>query len=111
MSTSEAKRFMELEKENARLKKLLAEKELDYRYSQGGEQESLLSPAQRRRAVMHVQKTLRLFERWACRVLENPVPDSAISLRRPGGTLLSRRGWSPSPMRTFATATAGGRRC
>jgi putative transposase len=29
MSTSEAKRLRELEKENARLKKLLAEKELD----------------------------------------------------------------------------------
>jgi hypothetical protein len=29
MSTSEAKRLKELEKENARLKKLLAEKELD----------------------------------------------------------------------------------
>ena len=29
MSTSEAKRLKELEKENARLKKLLAERELD----------------------------------------------------------------------------------
>ena len=29
MNTSEAKRLKELEKENARLKKLLAEKELD----------------------------------------------------------------------------------
>jgi putative transposase len=72
MSTSEAKRLKELEKENARLKKLLAEKELDTRHLKGGEQGKLLSPTRRRAAVEHVGRQLGVSERRACRAIGQP---------------------------------------
>lgn len=63
MSSQEAKRLKELEKENARLKKLLAEKELDTRDPQGGKPGKLLiSPAGKRKAVIHVQKSFEISE-------------------------------------------------
>ena len=74
----QAKRLKDLEKENARLKRLLADAELDSGVSRGsigtplGGAAQLLSPAKRRRAVEHVRGVLgrdRLSERRACRVL------------------------------------------
>ncbi len=71
MSSSEAKRLKELEKENARLKKLVAEQVLDIDIL-GGESGKLLSPARRRKAVEHVQKKLNVSERRACRAIGQP---------------------------------------
>ncbi|MDP9474380.1 MAG: IS3 family transposase [Actinomycetota bacterium] len=72
MSSSDAKRLKELEKENARLKKLLAEKELDIDLLKEVKPGKLLSPIRRREAVMHLQKTFEVSERRACRVLDQP---------------------------------------
>jgi putative transposase len=74
----QAKSLKDLEKENARLKRLLADAELDSGVSRGsigttlGGAAQLLSPAKRRRAVEHVRGVLgldRLSERRACHVL------------------------------------------
>src|SRR3982751_427443 len=43
-----------------------------HRPPQGGEPGKLLSPARRREAAMHLQKTFEVSERRACRVLEQP---------------------------------------
>ncbi|MBX9580283.1 MAG: IS3 family transposase [Gemmataceae bacterium] len=73
--TDQAKRLKELERENARLKRLVAEAELDkaiLREAAGGK---LLSPAKRTAAVEHVRDALGrgvVSERRACRVLGQP---------------------------------------
>ncbi|MCP4855060.1 MAG: IS3 family transposase, partial [Fuerstiella sp.] len=70
--TDQAKRLKELEKENARLKKLVAEAELDKAILREAAFGKLLSPLKRRRTVEHVRNTLghgRVSERRACRVL------------------------------------------
>ena len=55
MQAEEAKRLTQLEKENARLKKLLAEAELE-KDAQGVSRGKLLSPERRRRAVTVLQE-------------------------------------------------------
>ncbi|MCX7414873.1 MAG: IS3 family transposase [Planctomycetia bacterium] len=68
----QAKRLKDLEKENARLKRLLADAELDKAILREAAFGKLLSPAKRRRAVEHVRDALgrdRLSERRACLVL------------------------------------------
>ena len=75
LRTDQAKRLKELEKENARLKRLLADAELDKAILTGGRLGKLLSPAKRRQAVEHVRDALGrdcVTERRACRVLEQP---------------------------------------
>ncbi len=72
MSTSEAKRLKELEKENARLKKLLAEKELDIDILKEVSRGNILSPTRRRAAVEQVCRRLGVSERRACRVIAQP---------------------------------------
>jgi hypothetical protein len=59
------KRLKELEMENARLKKLVADQALDIQIL-GGEPKNLLSPARRREAIEHVRSKLSVFERRAC---------------------------------------------
>ncbi|WDI41526.1 IS3 family transposase [Bremerella sp. P1] len=73
--TDQAKRLKELEKENARLKRLLADAELDKAILKEAAFGKLLSPDKRRRFVEHVRDTLgreRVSERRACRVLGQP---------------------------------------
>ena len=75
LRTDQAKRLKELEKENARLKRLLADAELDKAILKGGRLGKLLSPAKRRQAVEYVRDALGrdcVTERRACRVLEQP---------------------------------------
>ena len=55
LRTDQAKRLKDLEKENARLKKLVANQALDMEILQGGRLGKLLSPTKRRRAVEHVR--------------------------------------------------------
>src|SRR5215210_1581812 len=43
-----------------------------HRHLKGSESGKLLSPARRREAVVHLQKTFEVSERRACRVLEQP---------------------------------------
>ena len=63
MKTSELRRLKELEAENARLKKLVADLALDNAILK-----ELLSPARRRQAVNRLVSTFAVSERRACRL-------------------------------------------
>ncbi|MDK9348310.1 IS3-like element ISAar43 family transposase [Propionibacterium freudenreichii] len=68
LKADDAKRLKELEKQNATLKRLLAEAELEkaaLRELAGGK---LLGPGRRRAAVDHLKRKLRVSERMACRL-------------------------------------------
>ncbi|NJL31100.1 MAG: IS3 family transposase [Phycisphaerales bacterium] len=69
LKVDQAKRFKELEQENARLKRLLAEAELDKAILREAASPKLLSPARKRQAVTHVQEELGVSQRRACQVL------------------------------------------
>ncbi|MGO2665700.1 IS3 family transposase [Mycetocola reblochoni] len=69
LKADDAKRLKELEKQNATLKRLLAEAELEkaaLKELAGGK---LLGPGRRRAAVAHLIRTLRVSERMACRMV------------------------------------------
>jgi len=73
MQISQAKCLKALEKENIRLKRLVAEKEQDIqilRETIAFESKKLLSPARRRRTVDYICQELSVSERRACTVLE-----------------------------------------
>ncbi|MBU19466.1 MULTISPECIES: IS3-like element ISAar43 family transposase [unclassified Microbacterium] len=68
LKADDAKRLKELEKQNATLKRLLAEAELEkaaLKQLAGGK---LLGPGRRRAAVDHLKRKLRVSERMACRL-------------------------------------------
>ncbi|MFB9775030.1 IS3 family transposase [Brevibacterium otitidis] len=69
LKADDAKRLKELEKQNATLKRLLAEAELEkaaLKELAGGK---LLGPGRRRAAVAHLIRTLQVGERMACRLV------------------------------------------
>jgi putative transposase len=68
MKADDAKRLRELERENARLKRIVADQALETQALKeiAGK---LVSPARRRRAVLMLQNRLGGSERWACRVV------------------------------------------
>src|SRR4051794_6850861 len=66
MDVSEAKRLKQLEDENARLKKLLAEAMLDTAALRELPSKKWVRPAVKRDAVAHLQAALGLSERRAC---------------------------------------------
>jgi len=65
----QAKRLKEIERENTRLKRLVADQALDNTILKEVGLGKILSPPRRREAVQHVQHRLRVSERRACRVL------------------------------------------
>jgi putative transposase len=67
LKLDQAKRMKELEKENAKLKRLVAELSLEKQILKDGGK--LLSPERRRGAVRHACETYRVSERHACRLL------------------------------------------
>ncbi|MCL7959776.1 MAG: IS3 family transposase [marine benthic group bacterium] len=69
LKVSQAKRLKELEQENARLKRAVADLTLDKLILEEAAKGKLLSPERRRRCVMHVVKKFGASERRACRVL------------------------------------------
>jgi hypothetical protein len=69
MNTSDVRRMKELEKENARLKRLVAEQALDISILEC-EFKKLLSPAKRVAAVKYVVDKHHVAERRAYRVLQ-----------------------------------------
>ena len=89
---NQAKRLKVLEKENARLKKLVADLSLDKQILKGSFLGKLLGPTKRRRAVVWVRERLgaeRVSERRACQVLgqarstqrrERHIPDDEARL-------------------------------
>ena len=76
MKVDQARRFKELEKENARLKRAVANLTVDKLILEDSwarsDQGKLLSPERRRRCVMHVRQRLGASERHACHVLGQP---------------------------------------
>ncbi|MDH3207854.1 MAG: IS3 family transposase [Gemmatimonadota bacterium] len=72
MKVDQARQFKELQKENARLKRAVANLTLDKLILEEAAKGKLLSPERRRRAVVHVRQRLGASERRACRVLSQP---------------------------------------
>src|SRR5581483_9951296 len=69
LKQDEAKRLKELEAENARLKRLVADLALDKQMLQEVAQKKVVTAAQRRQAVRFLQERFGASERRACRVL------------------------------------------
>ena len=69
MDTDAAKELKELREQNARLKRLLAEAELEKDALAGGREGKILSPAAKRRAVDMLKDTLSMSERLACKAV------------------------------------------
>ena len=72
MKVSQAQRLKELERENGRLKRAVADLTLDKPDRGGNGPGKLLSPERRRRCVARVRQQLGASERRACRVLGQP---------------------------------------
>ncbi len=72
MKVSQARRLKELERENGRLKRAVADLTLDKLDRGGSGPGKLLSPERRRRCVVRVRQQLGASERRACRVLGQP---------------------------------------
>ena len=68
MKADDAKRLKELERENATLKRIVADKELENQALEGDREGKLLSPSRRRRGGPDVQDRLGLSERRACQI-------------------------------------------
>ena len=68
-SASDARRLKELESENAWLKKLLAEAELDKAMTRGAGRGKMVTPDRRRTAVERLQARFGVSERRACAVV------------------------------------------
>ena len=69
LKLEQARRMKQLEKENARLRRLVTESVAGEASSEGGGGGKLLSPERRRCAVEHAREQHRLSERRACRLL------------------------------------------
>ncbi|WP_156415317.1 IS3 family transposase [Sphingobium baderi] len=70
MEVSDARRLKELESENAKLKRLLADAMLDKAALKGLLGKKVLTPAAKREAVAHLQACHGMSERRACRVID-----------------------------------------
>ena len=69
MDVSEAKRLKQLEEENAKLKKLLAEQMLDAAALPRVSVKKMVGPAVKREGVAHLQAVMGLSERRACSIV------------------------------------------
>ncbi len=69
LKLDQAKRLKELEKENGKLKRLVAELSLEKQILKDVAAGKLLSPERRRGAVRHARENYRMSERHACRLL------------------------------------------
>jgi predicted transcriptional regulator len=91
MQVSQAKKLKDLERENALLKKLVADQALDKAILEEEPQGKLLSPERRRQAVSHIKSMLRLSERRACKVIGQPrSTQRRVLVRRDDETFLTR---------------------
>ena len=66
------KRLKELEKENSRFKKLVAEQALDMDMLKEINAKKVVGPTPRREAVNHLQTIFKTSERRACKVMDQP---------------------------------------
>ncbi|MGV7222189.1 MAG: IS3 family transposase [Nitrospinales bacterium] len=72
LSVDQAKRLKEMEKENARLKKLVADLSLDKAILKEGCRGKVLSPTKKRQAAFHIMEQFNVSERKVCRALGQP---------------------------------------
>ena len=72
MKADDVKRLKELEAENAKLKRIVADQVLEVAALEGDRAGKLVSPSRRRRAVLMLQDRLGLSERRACRYVGQP---------------------------------------
>lgn len=118
MKADDAKRLKELEGENARLKKLLAEAELDKSMLKEIAEGNFLSPNRRRAAANMLSERFGVSQRRACRVvgqhrstqrLPAPVPpDDEAAIREHLRVFAKKRprwGWRRAPRTCARTAT------
>jgi len=73
MDRDQVKRLKDLETENARLRKLVADLSLDKDILKEALEGKILSPTRKRDAVRHIRKTLDVSERRACRTIVTDV--------------------------------------
>src|SRR4051812_44143141 len=72
LQQDDARRLRELQAENARLKRLVAELDPGQADAPGGGAKKVLTAARRRQAVRHLQEASGVSEWHACRVLGQP---------------------------------------
>jgi putative transposase len=79
LRVDQAKRLKELEQENSKLRKVIADLTIDnailcrrHPFGKGSGTGKLVSPAKKRRAAEDIQEALPVSERRVCRVLEHP---------------------------------------
>ncbi|MBM3413299.1 MAG: IS3 family transposase [Bacteroidetes bacterium] len=72
LEIEQAKRFKELERENARLKRLVADLSLEKQILKDVAGGKLVAPDRRRQAVEAIQRKYRVSERHACRIVSQP---------------------------------------
>src|SRR4051812_4711641 len=68
LKAEDAKRLKELERENARLKRIVADQLLENQALKGDREGKLVSPSRRREAVTMLVERLRVSERRACQI-------------------------------------------
>ena len=88
MDVSEAKRLRQLEDENAKLKKLLAEQMLDAAALRELLVKKMVGPAAKREGVAHLQAVMGLSERRACSIVDADRTMIRYRSRRPPDTEL-----------------------
>ena len=111
----QAKRLKELEKENARLKRLRGGRGAGQGDPEGGRLGKLLSPAKRRQAVEHVRRCSRTRPGVGASGLPGAGSAAQHAAAAAACSRATSRGWSSGwsswPRSTAATAIAGSRRC
>jgi hypothetical protein len=104
MKADDAKRLRELERENAALKRIVADKELE-NLALGRSRRKLVSPSRRRRAVVVLQERLGISHRRRVGSLASTAPASVTSrpTRTPTGSCGIVCGGSPRSIPGGAT--------
>jgi putative transposase len=69
LKADDVRRLKELEGENARLKRIVADQGTPDPGPEGAGAGNLVSPARRRRAVEHLQRVFGVSQRWACQLV------------------------------------------
>jgi putative transposase len=91
MDVSEARRLKALEEENAKLKRLYADAMLDNAGLKELLAKKLVTPAARREAVAHLERSLEMSERRACSIIAADRSVVRCLSRRPDDAALRAR--------------------
>ena len=91
MKAEDAKRLKELEKENQRLKRIVADQALDIDMLKFARRGKILTPDRRRKAVVAVREQFGVSERRACRLTDQPRSTQRLPPPVPGDEELALR--------------------